>query len=423
MLEVFESLKAYYARMQMQMMREDRIFEQEFDDVVDIPYDVRITRSSTGANIVEDYRNQIRTDKPTVVFRPVGRGDVAEKKATLMQRWGYGQLRMEREMGKIDPTLQNGFDLLLRGAACKKIVHDADMVVGKAPKKGSTRYDDWYDRAISSWPFVSRAIDPMSVYPSPDDRRPLAYIIEKQTRTAGYVKGRYPAWDDPDYKKNPARRVEWLEYWSEEQYIALADGVEVFVRDNPYGFVPYIFEWSGLGRSHHTNDPRYLAVGVLNSIAGEIEEEVRLRTATSVQTQMHVFPPILTIDDPQTVAQQFGVGPGKVIQHTPQNEPKYMEYPAPNENMFRALQLVHGNIARRSSAALSGGREAGVSYGVLTSPADRAGPEEYQPHHLDVGPDRDPDLEHDGPDGEGAGHEPGAGRDAGRRAALLRNQR
>ena len=190
-------------------------------------------------------------------------------------------------------------------------------------------------------------------------------MIEKQVRTSGAIKRAYPEWRDPQTtKRNPARRVEWLEFWSDSQYLVLADGELVLNRENPYGFVPYIYEWSGLGRVHYSNDPMYLAEGVLTSVSGELEEEVRLRTATSVQTQMHVFPPILTIDDPQTVAEQFGVGPGKVIKHMPDHPPRYMEFPPPNENMFRGLQLVHSNIARRSSAALSGGREPGVSYGV-----------------------------------------------------------
>ena len=363
-LEIYGSLEQHYSRMHSQMLAEDAIFNRDFDKTLDIPYRVSVVKSSTGANIVEDYRNQIRTDKPTVVFRAVGRSEAAEKKALLMQRWGYGQLKKEREVSTYDPTLQCGMHLLLRGAACKKITVDVDSLAGKPPRKGSAMHDEWEDKAMTAWPFVVRTIDPMAVYPSPDDRRPLDYIVEKQMRTAGAVKRAYPNWQDPDYKRNPARKVEWLEYWSDEQYVVLADKEEVINKPNPYGFVPYIFEWSGLGRVHYSNDPMYLSEGVLTTIAGELEDEVRLRTSASVQTQMHVFPPILTIDDPQTVAQQFGVGPGKVIQHTPQNPPEYMKFPPPNENLFRNLEIAYANISRRSSPALSGGRSPGVSYGV-----------------------------------------------------------
>ena len=120
-----------------------------------------------------------------------------------------------------------------------------------------------------------------------------------------------------------------------------------------------------MGRVHADNDPASLAVGILSSIIGELEEEVRLKTAISVQTQMHVFPPILTVEDPRKVAKEFGVGPGKVIRHPPGHPPEYMQYPAPNENMYRFLDVIQGNISRVQSTALSGGRDPGVRFGVL----------------------------------------------------------
>ena len=149
------------------------------------------------------------------------------------------------------------------------------------------------------------------------------------------------------------------------KYIVEADGELVFEKENPYGCVPYIFEWSGLGRAHADGDPSHLAVGILTHVMGELEEEVRLKTAISVQTQMHVFPPILTTEDPRKVAAQFGIGPGKVIRHAPGQPPEYMKYPPPNENLYRFLDAIHSNISRVSSSALSGGREPGVGYGVL----------------------------------------------------------
>ena len=269
-------------------------------------------------------------------------------------------------MSRIDPTLVCAFHLLLRGAACKKVIADSEKV-WTMPKgrKDSARYLDWEFQARQEWPFVTRAIDPLAVYPAPNDRRPLDYVIEKQARTAGEIKRKYPDWKDKDHGRNPARRVEWLEFWSDEDYICLADGYEVFTRENPYGFVPYIYEFSGMGAENFDNDPSNLAVGVISNVIGELEQEVRLKTAISVQTQMHIFPPILTTEDPREVAQQFGVGPGKVIKHKPGFPPEYMEYPAPNENLYRFLQTIQGNIARLDSAALGGGREPGVDYGVL----------------------------------------------------------
>ena len=363
--ELYEELRKHYATMHAKMRKEDRIFNQHFDGLVDVPYEVRVFNSSTASNIVEGFRNQIRTDEPTVDFRPAGGSVAAQKHANLMKRWGFAQMRKERTMAVLDPNLQCGFDLLLRGAACKKIIVDVDSTMEAPPKRGSAAYREWEARAYRTWPFVSRAIDPLSIFPCPGTKKPLDYIVERQTRYAGEIMSLYPEWANPDKKRNQTRAIEWLEYWSEDQYLAMADGVEVFNRDNPYKIVPYIFEWSGMGRIHADNDPSNLAVGILSSIIGELEEEVRLKTAISVQTQIHVFPPILTVEDPRKVAKEFGVGPGKVIRHPPGHPPEYMQYPAPNENMYRFLDVIQGNISRVQSTALSGGRDPGVRFGVL----------------------------------------------------------
>ena len=370
-LQRLSAMERHYDTTHRQMRDADRLFNQEYDGLIDVPYEVRIFRSSTPSRIIEGFRNQIRTNEPTVAFRQSGTSKEAGKQAIALQRWGSAMLRKERLLSTMDPNLQCGFDLLLRGAACKKIIVDVDQMVGPPPsKRGTADYRKWEDQAMQSWPYVSQAIDPLSVYPSPGQRKPLAFMLETQTRYAADLWDMYPNWTDPKRNakngQDPARAVEWVEYWDRERYVILADGEYVQEpKDNPYGIIPYIFEWSGLGRAHADGDPSHLAVGILTYISGELEEEVQLKTAISVQTQMHVFPPILTVEDPRKVAQQFGVGPGKVIRHPPGHPPEYMNYPPPNENFYRFLDTIQGNIARVMSPALSGGRDPGGRYGVL----------------------------------------------------------
>lgn len=367
--QMTHDLELYYGNAHKAMHDAERMVMQNYDGLIDVPYEVRIFKSSMSANIVAGFRNQIRTNEPTVDFHPYGLSKKALKHSTLMQRWGYAMMRREREYGNIDPNAQMALNLLKRGAACKKIVVDVDKMLGKAPKPGSAARQDWDDMALRTWPFVSRAIDPLSILPAPGQSKPLEFIIEKQTRYAGEMWGQYPEWSDPAAKgknaKNPARRVEWLEYWTPQEYTVEADGELVFSKDNPYGCVPYIFEWAGMGEAHNDGDPVHLAVNILTEILGELEEEVRLKTAIGVQTQMHVFPPILTVEDPRKVARQFGVGPGKVIRHPPGHPPEYMQYPPPNENFYRFLDAIHSNIMRVAGSAIQGGRDPGVQYGVL----------------------------------------------------------
>ena len=157
----------------------DRLFNQEYEGLIDVPYEVRIFRSSTPSRIVESFRNQIRTNEPTVDYRPVSSSKTDEKDATLMKRWGYSMLRKERLLSTMDPNLQCGFDLLLRGAACKKIIVDVDRMVESSPRRGTEKYREWESRATDSWPYISTAIDPMSVFPAPGQRKPLQFMLEK----------------------------------------------------------------------------------------------------------------------------------------------------------------------------------------------------------------------------------------------------
>jgi hypothetical protein len=136
-------LERYYGRAHRQMERADRIHNQDFTGLVDVPYEIRVFLSSTASNIVQSYRNQIRTNEPTVNFSPGGVTRAAERHGVLMQKWGYGMLAEERRRSTIDPNLQCGFDLLLRGAACKKVIVDVNHMMEPAPKKNSRKYKDW----------------------------------------------------------------------------------------------------------------------------------------------------------------------------------------------------------------------------------------------------------------------------------------
>ena len=102
-------------------------------------------------------------------------------------------MRKERLRAQVDPNIQCAFDMLMVGASCKKILFDVDTVVGKAPKarRDSLKFREWEEAAAVSWPFVSRAVDPMTVFPAPGLKKPLPYLLEVQTRWAGDIWAKY----------------------------------------------------------------------------------------------------------------------------------------------------------------------------------------------------------------------------------------
>lgn len=377
-------LEKYYSSAHERMRAANRIYELDFSNLLTFDYPVDIHKSSTGRSIVDSFRNQIRTDKPTVVFRPVGPSTKAQQESAQMQRWGRMMLAKERALADIDPMLQCGFDALLRGAACKKIVVDSEMRVGSPPRKNSKLYDDWHYKATTSWPYVVRAVDPLQVLPPPGLLRPLPYIVEKQRRYMADILEVF-VYGDSEYLKergyqrfNPSKRdvhaslqyapdseVDWLEYWDKDVYVVEVDNQRIVEKENPYGFVPYLFEWSGLGRRDASGDPRTLAVGILTAVEGELLEEVKMKTALSAQTLTHVFPTILTSEDPNKLAKAMIGGAGRIIRHIPGSPPTLLARPEPNQNVLLYLNEIKNSISFLRHASLSGGREEGVGFGIL----------------------------------------------------------
>ena len=93
----YQDLARYYRAAHNLMARAGRMHDQEYDGIIDVPYEVRVFLSSTASNIIDGFRNQLRTHEPTVDFQVTGSTREAMKEAVMMQRWGYSALRRERE--------------------------------------------------------------------------------------------------------------------------------------------------------------------------------------------------------------------------------------------------------------------------------------------------------------------------------------
>jgi hypothetical protein len=375
------TLDKYYGNMHEQMQEADDLYHQRLERFLpQTDYDIRVHKTSTARNIVDGFKNQIRTDEPTVQYLMAGTGKANDSLRSRLEQWGRYMLRQERLNSPIDPNLQVAFDALLRGAGCKKIMLDVSKIPGPKPK-GKKAQLEWETKLLKDWPFISRALDPRTVYPSPGMARPHRYVVEKQKRTvddmsADIINGR---WVDSSGENDPAREVIRYEYWSQPEYnddgeqvepghyMVEVEGQLVEDKDNPYGFVCYIFEYSGMGRMDEDGDPEHLAISVLTGIAGELAKEVETLTAISAMASSHAFPTILTPEDAKKVARQFsGGGAGKVIHFDPiMGRPEYMSPPPPNNNFFLYLDRIDANIKRVASPALSGQKEQGVQYGVL----------------------------------------------------------
>ena len=370
--DILSANEHYYSESQQQMRDSDNLYNQEFYLDIDLPENISVHKSSKATQIVDNLRDQIRVYEPVVVYREKGPKQKDQDHKAIMEMWGQNMLSQLSQAGMIDPLGQAPHDLILRGAACVKLIVREDSLEDK-PAKVSKRA--WESEMSHKPHFMLKPVDPLNCYPSPGNE--LTYMVEKQTRRVIDIRESYPHWKDPKAKKlhrsladNPLREVDWVEYWTREEYIVEVDGDRIIDKPNPYGIIPYVYRYSGLGRYNADGNPKHLAVGILHSIQGELEAEIEVKTAMRAAWQYHVFPRLLTTDDPSQVAQQFQKGPGAVLRHSPERPPQWLDSPPPNQHMMEFLNSIDESIRRTIPAALMERQaDAGIHQALLIGQA------------------------------------------------------
>ena len=374
LLDVLNRLQNHYRNLHSEMDVDQAMHSQEFGGLVQVDSWVPIFASSTATSIVDTMRDQLRTGTPVVSFRPTGNSQAARKHQTLMERWGQSFMDNVVRDGEVDPFQQGVHNKLLRGASCYKLRVDIDKIVD-APKSGDYLSDDEWMEALHEWrndtlsydTFTVDAVDPRAVYPCPGAKFPLPYLLEVHEKPYGEVMEEWPEWEVPEPEEGTyPETATIIQAWSSREYRVEIEGTEVLRVENPLGIVPYVFSYSGLGRENYDGDPKYLGVSILRPVRGELIEEVRLKTAMAAQWQLHVFPRMITMENPDKIKQLWDMSPGGILQVTnPALPPQWIDTPPPNEAMLIFLNEIKGAIEAKSRPVLEGKRPVGVDFGYM----------------------------------------------------------
>ena len=70
-------LHSYYATMDVEMERNRRLYHHDVKGLVKVPAGMAVHESSTANLIVDNLRDQVRTDEPRVEFEATGRSQAA----------------------------------------------------------------------------------------------------------------------------------------------------------------------------------------------------------------------------------------------------------------------------------------------------------------------------------------------------------
>lgn len=359
--------------------RRDRwrsIYNKKFKNTPNVPDGVPIFESSTGRNLVDNLADQIRTDTPRVVFKVAGTSQKAQKQKELMEMLGQALIERISYEGLIDPMRQAKLDLLLDGAACIKYTVDIDNAP-PPPKRDdynsnkafTQAFEEWKKTSADYWYWNVRPVDVNGIYPAPVFTKRPPYMLEVQQRRIQDVAHFYPNFNIDKYIKNGKwdknGLIDWLEYWDDDHYIVEVDNQRIIDKPNPYGFVPYEFKYNGLGRLDKSGDLGLLGEGILEGIVGELEAEVRIKTAQDAQWQLYVFPRLIVAQMSAAKARAaFMKGPGAIIEVPDMTQkPEWLVVAAPNPTMAAFAAEIKASIAARFPPSLTQ-RPAGVEAAV-----------------------------------------------------------
>tara|TARA_R110000823_G_scaffold189968_7_gene321779 strand:- start:14604 stop:16376 length:1773 start_codon:yes stop_codon:yes gene_type:complete len=387
---IFEQLRRHYQSSHAEMEELDSLYQLEGGHVdMQLPEGVPMHIPATPANIVDGLIVQLPIDRPTVTLPSYTKSD--QVNSTKMQAWGQDRLRHIRESGEYNTFEHVKAHLMVRGAACNKIIIDESRIPNP-PDPSSPHLESelkiFEERKASAEPFIVRPLDPLTVFPSPGNTKDLKFVLEHQVRNISTM-DEYTNWTDPVGRKmaeayrpdragDPSRQVLWLEHWSapliidgeivdEGWYTIEVDGEIVTQVPNPYLLVPYVFDYSGMGMSHHDGDPRHQSIGILSKIKGELNSEIRIKTAWDAQWQYHVFPTWLVRNNAKRAAAMLRKGPGRIIEWGPLGDakPELSQTKPPDANMITFLSKIEGSMAKYVAPSLAG--DDSSEFGILSS--------------------------------------------------------
>ena len=199
---IFEQLRRHYQGSHAEMEELDKLYQLEGGHVdMQLPEGVPMHIPATPANIVDGLIVQLPIDRPTVTLPSYTKSDQAN--STKMQAWGQDRLRYIRESGEYNTFEHVKAHLMVRGAACNKIIIDESRIPNPPPADHpdlENALKIFEERKASIEPFIVRPLDPLTVFPSPGNTKDLKFVLEHQVRNISTM-DEYTNWTDPVGRK------------------------------------------------------------------------------------------------------------------------------------------------------------------------------------------------------------------------------
>jgi hypothetical protein len=244
-------------------IKEQELDQQFYDDVfpVDIIEPFHVTRTGTGARIVDAVVDHIELATPQVFREPRKNTDGARKSALKISK--FLNHLIKAWMPEIEELYKNG--------------------AGPGDFIGLVQYNDKYRNDLENGiPILFDAPNPMNMFCYPSYALVPSQVVKKVTMKSMAIRELAPEWNGD---VNTDGNVEYLAYWDNNtRYIEAGNSPLYPTKNNDYpnylGFVPIVHGHSGFGKRSSDGDPASMAVGLLrrirNTLTAECETQSRI---------------------------------------------------------------------------------------------------------------------------------------------------
>ena len=243
-------------------------------------------------------------------------------------------------------------DAVLYGLGCNRLT----FIV---PPDRETMGKYWMASKETRFPFRVVPLDPLVLLPAANIDNP-SFVIENYKRKAYDINEEFGQNIQPETED-----VDWLAYWDNKNKVYIVkDSLPLNEdTDNVYGFIPYTFFFSGLGKHSPYGKIEDKAVGLLWPLRGLLEEEARVVTAISIALQTMVVPPLLRSGGPDDFV--WPMGPGET-QEVGDMVAQWLPNIPVNKDFYSLGTIISQQIERAIGEKLfGGGRPTGVTTGVM----------------------------------------------------------
>ena len=332
-----------------------------------LPADVRklgIARSKVSAMV-----DTLITNEPTVSRKLVKEGQAHEDNADKAENWGKGLLRRVAVAGgPVPPFRTAAYFLALLGYTTgvwrwDDKLWDATPTVKRGPGY-SARLEEAKAQQARGFPYVIEFPHPARILLPHQERKP-SIAIELASMYGWQVEKMLEreAWEKVgDLHANPYDILEVMNYWDEEKRGLFINKVEVEVRDNGFGFVPFGHAFSGYGHesmpaiwgSHGSGttalsmgpNPEDEAVGILAGAEDSIKALDEFSTSLGFLVGLASYTNYFTTGNADEINKQRvegGLG-GAVHVEKVEDMPKPSEIPQLGAWVFQHKESLRQNI-------------------------------------------------------------------------------